>query len=520
MKKIYSILFLNVLLLLQGVLINAEGIEDPRRNLIDLTNLVVKDYQTEGLGNTRSLEMVNPVVVSENQTWYTFVIGKEFFPDDYFQTPDPTEDYLYIDWGVGIDNYKLIRSADGNYFYSFFGPESNSLRIDHVMIFDECLESMPASIMLYAGKIEDFTKIYSVKSNLTPQVGYYLMDYDQLKSPADILGELSAIDENSDVSNHIIITQDDFTPNSSILGEYLIRYEVPDRVFNTSIYDIYVKLVDVTAPVIEGTNNHTIELGVDNLNAEDIKALLSVSDNYDVQLSNNDLVLIEDTFSDSQSQVGTYKVVYELSDSSLNKATYQVNIEVVDTTKPVIDGPLEVFRYTTDPFITLEEIKTYFSANDIVDGDVSSALVFEGEYPNIPGRYPLTISVHDSSNNTQSTTIYVNVVDGIPPEFTTSELIISFDALSSMDDEAIKAWLSDKLMVNAEAIEILLNESKYTEASKSSYVYYTFEKDNRLNYGRITVQAKEQSILPAIIGISVIVLNAGFTVFYYKKHKF
>ena len=131
-----------------------------------------------------------------------------------------------------------------------------------------------------------------------------------------------------------------------------------------------MKLVDVTAPVIEGTNNHTIELGVDNLNAEDIKALLSVSDNYDVQLSNNDLVLIEDTFSDSQSQVGTYKVVYELSDSSLNKATYQVNIEVVDTTKPVIDGRLEVFRYTTDPFITLEERKTYFSANDIVDGDV------------------------------------------------------------------------------------------------------------------------------------------------------
>lgn len=520
MKKFYSILFLSVLLFLQSVLINAEGSEDPKRNLIDLTNLVVKDYQTEGLDNTRKLEMVNPVIVSENQEWFTFIIGKEFFTDDYFRSPNSTQDYLYIDWGVGVDRYKLTRTQDGNYFYAFFGPESNSLRIDHVMIFDTALESMPASIMLYAGKIEDFTKIYSAKSNLTPQVGYYLMDFDHIKSPTDIITELTATDENSDVSNNIFITLDDFTSNMSTLGEYLVRYEVSDSVFNTSIYDVYVKLVDITAPIIEGTNRHTIELGIDHLKIEDIKALLSVSDNYDMDLSNNDLVLLEDTFSDGASKIGTYKVVYELSDSSLNKSTYQVDINVVDTTSPVIDGPLEVFRYTTDSLITLEEIKSYFSAYDIVDGDVSSAIVFEGEYPNLPGRYSLKISVNDSSNNIQSKTIYVNVVDGIPPEFTTSEMIISFEELNLMDDEAIKTWLSNKLMVSAEVIEILLNESKYTEETKSSFVYYSFEKDNRLNYGRIVVKAKAKSILPAIIGASVIILNVGFTIFYYKKHKF
>ncbi|MDD2575189.1 MAG: hypothetical protein PHD47_01825 [Acholeplasmataceae bacterium] len=520
MKKTFSVLLLSVILLLQGVLISAEGLENPKRNLIDLTNLVVKDYQTEGLENTRKLEMVNPVNVSESQEWYTFIIGREFFTDDYFQAPNQTLDYLYIDWGAGIDSYKLLLAPDGNHFYAFFGPESNSLRIDHVMIFDKGLEFMPASIMLYAGKIEDFTKIYSSKSNLTPEVGYYLMDYDHIKNPTEIIAELSVNDETSDVSNNIIITEDDFTPNKSSLGEYVVRYEVYDSVFNTSIFDVYVKLVDITAPIIKGTNNHTIELGIDTLTIEDIKALLSVSDNYDNYLSNSDLVLLEDTFSENLFQVGTYKVVYELSDSSFNKSTYQVDIEVVDTTSPVIDGPLEVFRYTTDSFITLEEIKSYFSAYDIVDGDVSSAIVFEGEYLNLPGRYPLKISVNDSSNNIESKTIYVNVVDGIPPEFTTSEMIISFEELNLMDDEAIKTWLSNKLMVNAEAIEILLNESKYTEETKSSFVYYSFEKDNQLNYGRIIVKAKTSNILPAIIGISVIILNIGFILIYYKKHKF
>ena len=205
---------------------------------------------------------------------------------------------------------------------------------------------------------------------------------------------------------------------------------------------------------------------------------------------------------------------------SLNKSRFEVSINVIDTTKPVFSGPLEVFRYTTDPLINITDIKAYFTATDSVDGDVSSSITFSGEYPNIPGRYPITVSAKDKSNNLVTHEFYVNVVDGIPPEFSSSEMIISYDVLMTLDQEGIKAWLSEKLMVSAENIVILLNETNYVEATKSSYVYYSFEKDNQTNYGRVMVEPKEKSILPSVIGLSVIVLNVGFTILYMKKKKY
>lgn len=521
MKKIYSILLVGILLVFSSTTLDASTTEESKKNLIDLSNLIINDYQVDGLSGTRSLEMANPANVLGDQVTYTFVIGKDFYTEAYFSSPNTVEDYLYIDWGFARpDRYKLSKTPDGNHFYATFGSESDFLRISHILIFNQSVDYTATSIMLYKGVVADFTKIYSTKSNLTPKVGYFLMDFDNKKTPTDIMAELSVTDNVVSLSNDIKIETDLFTPNENTLGEYLVRYEVADKTFNTSIYDVYVKLVDVTAPIINGNSSHTIELGKDTLTVDSIKSMLSVSDNYDKNLTVEDLILAEDTFSSSIDTVGTYKVVYELLDSSLNKSRFEVSINVIDTTKPVFSGPLEVFRYTTDPLINITDIKAYFTATDSVDGDVSSSITFSGEYPNIPGRYPITVSAKDKSNNLVTHEFYVNVVDGIPPEFSSSEMIISYDVLMTLDQEGIKAWLSEKLMVSTENIVILLNETNYVEATKSSYVYYSFEKDNQINYGRVMVEPKEKSILPSVIGLSVIVLNVGFTILYMKKKKY
>ena len=57
--------------------------------------------------------------------------------------------------------------------------------------------------------------------------------------------------------------------------------------------------------------------------------------------------------------LGDHLVVLEATDCSGNKSTFNVNINVYDDIPPVIKGPVVIFRYSTDPIMTEEEIKSF-----------------------------------------------------------------------------------------------------------------------------------------------------------------
>ena len=89
---------------------------------------------------------------------------------------------------------------------------------------------------------------------------------------------------------------------------------------------VTVKVVDTTAPVIEGTKDRTVYLGA----SVSYRKNITVTDN-----SGEEIELKIDAADVDTSVKGSYTVTYTATDSSNNTATETITLKVVD--KPVID---------------------------------------------------------------------------------------------------------------------------------------------------------------------------------------
>ena len=204
---------------------------------------------------------------------------------------------------------------------------------------------------------------------------------------------------------------DSGTVDITSLGNYTITYQVSDSSGNTADVSREVTVSDTTAPVISltGSSPVTIEVGTTYTDEG-----ATASDDFQGDLTAS----ISDTSNVDSTTVGTYSVVYNVSDSSENPANQVTRIvEVVDSQAPVLS-------FVGGATIT-HEAKTVFNipldvtATDNYDGDLSSAVVVSGVVnQDLIGSYNLSYSVTDSSGNTAQLSRTVNVVDTTNPEIT------------------------------------------------------------------------------------------------------
>jgi hypothetical protein len=103
---------------------------------------------------------------------------------------------------------------------------------------------------------------------------------------------------------------------------------------------------------------------------EDLKALLIVSDNVD-NLGVGDIQVILDTYSDRQTQIGTFEVTFLVSDGSGNTASHSMIITIVDDQLPII--------FVDDYIIQLHPDVT-FSRTDALLLMLEHNLLEEGNY--------------------------------------------------------------------------------------------------------------------------------------------
>ena len=204
---------------------------------------------------------------------------------------------------------------------------------------------------------------------------------------------------------------DSGTVDTTSLGNYTITYQVSDSSGNTAIISREVSVSDTTAPVIslKGSSPVTIEVGT---TYADEGATATDDFQGDLTASISDISNVDST------TVGTYSVVYNVSDSSGNAANQVTRIvEVVDSQAPALS-------FVGGAAIT-HEAKTVFNipndvtATDVYDGDLTSAVVVSGIVnQDLVGSYNLSYSVTDSSGNTGQLSRTVNVVDTTNPEIT------------------------------------------------------------------------------------------------------
>ena len=170
-------------------------------------------------------------------------------------------------------------------------------------------------------------------------------DYIEVGSIFDINNMIEVYATNSDgtasVLSDPVITKDNKVVdniNTTQLGsEYVITYTALDKIKNlTSIQSLRLKVVDTKPPEIRLNNilkNEVIDIQkysmYDNVKYEDPK--LEVIDN------SGENITVKKTGKVNTSVAGNYQIKYTATDSSKNKATYTVSINIKDPNKISFD---------------------------------------------------------------------------------------------------------------------------------------------------------------------------------------
>lgn len=199
---------------------------------------------------------------------------------------------------------------------------------------------------------------------------------------------------------------------------WALDFYVYDDAGNYSYLHVIVLVTDVFAPSVADdsvTVSYAVTFDLDNYQVNS----LSFTDNYD---SNGDMTtaIYSNEYTASKTIPGSYEVVYSAEDTSGNVGYGILTLTVIDDVDPLFSGPTTLSKPSFEA-LTLTEIKAQLSANDAIDGNLTSSIAvvtdeFTG-HGNTVGSYDIQFSVTDSSSNVAYHTITVQVYDNLPPVF-------------------------------------------------------------------------------------------------------
>lgn len=307
-------------------------------------------------------------------------------------------------------------------------------------------------------------------------------------SVEEILSHIRLIDnEDGDVSHTITITTCDDASvgfNETYGGAGYQKYYV-DRMFEVGDWYIFVKghdtqgnysglkitvlVRDVDVPIINGLSNYN-QSYTNKLNVDTILNSLSVFDNYDSSL---EIILESDNYSSNYNSIGNYQILFSATDSSGNKGTFTVNINVVDDVAPVFSGPASILKGTSE-VLTVDDIKDMLTANDFIDGQVEITVKTDNYTGNgnKVGKYTIVFQAQDSAGNVGTHTVEITVSDNIPPVFYVDNYFITVEQSLILTREDIIAILqaSGQLDIQSSTnIRFLLNEYEGNETVVGIY---------------------------------------------------
>lgn len=155
------------------------------------------------------------------------------------------------------------------------------------------------------------------------------------------LQKLQVVRENEDVSNQVqLVSQKDSLLR---LGTYELQYTWKDSENIVLTYVVHV--VDTTAPMIDGTKVYSVQTGsdftVENLDIE-------VFDNYDMDVLDSVQLSEVDT-----NREGVQKAVVTVEDSSKNKNSMEIEVNVNDDAAPAQRGELKFVHQNMDDLTLL-----------------------------------------------------------------------------------------------------------------------------------------------------------------------
>jgi len=196
-------------------------------------------------------------------------------------------------------------------------------------------------------------------------------------------------------------------------GKYPVTITATDSSGNTSTKTVEIEIEDKTPPVIEMPEKEkTYEVGTEKTEQEVLNDLnITITDDSgetitpEIDLSGVDF-----------NTIGDYEAEVKATDSSGNTTTEKITIHVVDTTPPDITGD-EVKNYPIGTTLTPEQIiqDMNIGVTDNSGETITPQVDMSQVDTSKPGKYPVTITATDSSGNTSTKTVEIEIGDDTPP---------------------------------------------------------------------------------------------------------
>lgn len=380
-------------------------------------NYLAKDNYVYDSGK---LDMVDPFVVKPEMD-YTLSFPIEVFSPmfeleiNFYENIEIVDSITLVDTDFETEEIDVMKGV-----YSFnTGENVNYLEINFYNVDSETgvIPDLQLEEGLIATTYQDYIEgsMIDTTSPYFQSMGTIISYVDQPISATEILNSLTAYDKvDGDVSDSISIKDDQYTAFVDTLGTYSIIFSVEDSSENVTDIEVVIEVVDVLNPVFSDVSEITV-VYPNVYTVEEIKSMLSASDNYDGDISAN-MTLVEDNYTESNDIVDSYDMQFKVSDSSGNETYHDIVIHVVDQEAPLITGD-DVLHIGYNNYYSEDNMLAALTVSDNYDSNLT-IVIESNDYKNNAstiGEYQVLFSATDSSGNKTEKTLTVFVVDEIGP---------------------------------------------------------------------------------------------------------